>query len=143
MATRSPWDPWGEMRRLQRDLETLFDRNMGRRPAERGDHPLVNVTRAENGGLVVEALCPGADRGTLEVTLVGDSLTIRGERRAEAVPDHRYHRRERQVGPFTRTIHLGERFDPDRVEATYRDGILRLTLARAPEAATRKISIQS
>ena len=143
MATRSPWDPWGEMRRLQRDLETLFDRSMGRRAAHRDDYPPVNVTRAENGGVVVEALCPGADRETLDVTLVGDSLTIRGERRAEAVPDNRYHRRERQVGPFTRTIRLGERFDPDRVEAVYRDGVLRLSLARAPEATTRKITIQN
>lgn len=143
MATRSPWDPWGEMRRLQRDLETLFDRSMGRRPAPGDEYPPVNVTRAENGGLVVEALCPGAERGTLDVTVVGDSLTIRGERRAEAVADNRYHRRERQVGPFTRTIRLGERFDPDRVEAIYRDGVLRLTLSRAPEATARKIAIQS
>jgi len=131
------------MRRLQRDLETLFDRSMGRRPAAGDDYPPVNVTRGENGGVVVEALCPGADRGTLDVTVVGDSLTIRGERRAEAVPDNRYHRRERQVGPFTRTIRLGERFDPDRVEAIYRDGVLRLTLSRAPEATARKIAIQN
>jgi HSP20 family protein len=143
MATRSPWDPWGEMRRLQRDLETLFDRSMGgRRGAAAEEFPPVNVTRGDAGGLVVDVLCPGVDRATLDVTLVGDALTIRGERRAEAVPDNRYHRRERQVGPFARTVRLGDRFDSDRVAASYRDGILKITLSRAPEAQTRRITIE-
>jgi HSP20 family protein len=142
MATQTPWDPWNEMRRLQRDLETLFGRSMDRRAPGGDEFPPINISRGEQGALVVEALCPGVDRATFDITLVGDSLTIRGERRAEAVPDNRYHRRERQVGPFTRAIRLGDRYDSDRVDAVYRDGILRLTLSRAPEAQTRKITIQ-
>ena len=71
MATRSPWDPWNEMRRLQRDLETLFDRSLGRSAPEPGEYPPVNLTRTEHG-LLLEALCPGVDRGTLdEATVVG------------------------------------------------------------------------
>jgi HSP20 family protein len=129
------------MRRLQRDLETLFDRSVGHQPSPGGgDFPPINVTRVEHG-LLVEMLCPGVDRGTLDLTLVGDALTVRGERRAEAVPDNRYHRRQRQVGPFTRMIKVGDHFDPDRVEATYRDGVLRVQLTRAPQTATRKITI--
>jgi HSP20 family protein len=93
--------------------------------------------------LLVEALCPGVDRGTFDVSLVGDSLTVRGERKAEAVVDSRYRRRERQVGPFTRTVRVVDRFDPDRVEATYRDGILRIRLSRAPQATPRKITVES
>jgi HSP20 family protein len=128
------------MRRLQRDLETLFDRSVGQPAPAGGDFPPVNVTRVEQG-LVVDMLCPGVDRGTLDLTLTGDALTVRGERRAEGVPDNRYHRRQRQVGPFTRVIKVGDRFDPDRVEATYRDGVLRVLLTRAPQAGTRKITI--
>ncbi len=139
MATRPPWDPWNEIRRLQRDLETLFDRSVGHRtPSE--EYPPVNLTRVEDG-LFLEAVCPGVDRATLDLRLVGDSVTIRGERRAEAVPDNRYHRRERHVGPFTRTVHLGDRYDPERVDATYRDGMLRVKLSRAPQASARKITI--
>jgi HSP20 family protein len=130
------------MRRLQRDLETLFDRSMGRRAVPADEYPAVNVTRGEAGGLVVDALCPGVDRATFDVTLVGDALTIRGERRAEPVPDNRYLRRERQVGPFTRTVRLGDRFDPERVVANYRDGVLRITLSRAPEAQARRINVE-
>lgn len=134
MASRSPWDPWSEVRRLQRELETLFDRSVSRRPAATDEYPPVNVARGEDGGLV--------DRTTFDVTLVGDSLTIRGERRAEVVADNRCHRRERQVGPFTRTIRLGDRFDPERVDASDRDGIPRISLSRAPAASARKITIE-
>jgi HSP20 family protein len=142
MANRPPWDPWNEMRRLQRDLETLFDRSVGRRTPAGDEYPPVNIVR-EDGGLVVQALCPGVDKTTLDLTLVGDTLTIRGERKAEAVADNRYHRRERQVGPFARSLRLGERFDPNRVEAVYRDGMLRVKLVRAPEATPSRITIQS
>jgi HSP20 family protein len=142
MASRPPWDPWNEMRRLQRDLESLFDRSVGRRPPTADEYPPVNIVR-EDGGLVVEALCAGVDKATLDLTLVGDTLTIRGERKAEPVPDNRYHRRERHVGPFGRTLRLGERFDPNRVEAVYRDGVLRVKLVRAPEATPSRITIQS
>jgi HSP20 family protein len=128
------------MRRLQRDLENLFDRSVGHRGAAGEEYPPVNLTRTQDG-LVIEALCAGVDRATLDLTLVGDALTLRGERRAEAIPDNRYHRRERHVGPFTRTIRVGDRFDPDRVEAVYRDGLLRVTLSRAPQAGARKITI--
>lgn len=58
MASRSPWDPWSEVRRLQRELETLFDRSVSRRPAAADDYPPVNVARGEAGGLVLEVLCP-------------------------------------------------------------------------------------
>jgi HSP20 family protein len=58
------------------------------------------------------------------------------------VPEDRYHRRERPLGAFTRTLSVGERLDPDRTEATYTNGILRLKLARAPEAEPKKIAIK-
>ena|SRR5687767_9825397 len=100
----------------------------------------VAIAPSLTGGIGTQ---PSGEVKNLSENRTIDGLTIRGERRAEAVPDNRYHRRERQVGPFPRTIRLGERFDPDRVEAVYRDGVLRLSLARTPEATTRRITIQS
>ena len=71
-------------------------------------------------------------------------MTIRGERKPEpGVPEEAYHRRERVLGSFARTMRIGDRLDPDRAEATYAHGILRVRLARAPEAAPKKISIKS
>ena len=94
--------------------------------------------------MVLDALCPGVDRAGLEVTVIGDSVTIRGERKPEPdLSDARYHRRERITGTFARTIQLGERLDSDRTQATYTNGRLRVTLARSPETTSKKISIQS
>jgi len=137
-------DPFQEMRRLQREMERLFgDVTPGWRWPLTGEYPPINLTRRDQA-VVLDAQCPGVDRDTLEVTVIGDSVTIRGERKPEAdVPDARYHRRERMVGPFARTIQLGERLDADRTQATYANGLLHVTLARSPEATPKKISIQS
>jgi HSP20 family protein len=108
-----------------------------------GEYPPINVTR-DDKGITLEALCPGADRATLDISVVGEAVTIRGERKPEPeVPEERYHRRERQLGPFTRTIGFGERLDADQTKAGYTNGILRVQLARLPEATPRKIAIQN
>jgi HSP20 family protein len=137
-------DPWQEMRRLQREMEHLFADSM---PAWRwpltGEYPPVNVTRHDNQ-IVVDALCPGVDRATLDITVLGEAMTIRGERKPEpGVSEERYHRRERPLGTFTRTLTFGDRLDPDRTRATYRHGILRVELAGAPETQPKKIPIQA
>jgi HSP20 family protein len=89
-------------------------------------------------------MCPGADRATLDISVVGDALTIRGERKAEpGIGDEHYHRRERALGPFHRTIALGERLDGDRTVASYANGMLRVELARQPELTPKKILIQN
>jgi HSP20 family protein len=143
MSTRANWDSWQEMRRLQREMEHLFGNVT---PAWRwpltGEYPPLNLTRDESG-IMLEALCPGVERDRFDVSVLGDAVTIRGERTAPAdVPEERYHRRERPLGAFTRTVSVGERLDPDRTEASYRQGILRLKLTRAPEAEPKKIPIK-
>jgi HSP20 family protein len=144
MERRSMWDPWQEMRRLQREMEHLFtDVTPAWRWPLSGEYPPINVTRRDDG-ITVDALCPGVERASFDVSVVGDSVTIRGERKAEpGVPENRYHRRERPLGTFTRTVTFSERLDPDRGQASYTNGILRLQLARAPEATPKKISIQN
>jgi HSP20 family protein len=142
MDTRSIWHPWQEMRRLQREMDHLVN---DLAPAWRwplaGDYPPLNVTRTDTG-LTVEALCPGVNRDTLDITVVGDALTIRCERKPPAdVPAERYHRRERPMGTFTRTLVLGERCDPDKTEASVTNGILRVQLARSADSAPKKIPV--
>ena len=71
-------------------------------------------------------------------------MTIRGERKADPnVSEEQYRRRERSLGPFTRTVQVGEPLDPDRTQASYTTGILRVQLARVPEATPKKIPIQN
>ena len=143
MNARFMVDPWLEMRRLQREMEHLVTRMPAWRWPLRGEYPPLNVVR-DAKGIVVEAPFPGVDRASLEVTVVGDALTIHGQRQAETgVPEERYYRRERPLGSFTRTLSIGERLDGDMAEATYTNGILRVRLAASPEAAPKKIAIQS
>ena len=143
MNARFMVDPWLEMRRLQREMEHLVTRMPAWRWPLRGEYPPLNVVR-DAKGIVVEAPFPGVDRASLEVTVVGDALTIHGQRQAETgVPEERYYRRERPLGSFTRTLSVGERLDGDRAEATYTNGILRVRLAASPEATPKKIAIQN
>jgi len=144
MDPRSAGSPWQEMRRLQQQMEHLFS---GLSPALRrpltGEYPPINVSRSDDV-TIVDVVCPGIARDKLEATVVGESVSIRGERTPEADPGTvRYHRRERVTGTFARTIVLDERLDPDRTEATYTHGILHLRLARAQEATPRKIAVTS
>jgi HSP20 family protein len=143
MNTMARMDTWQEMRRLQREMEQLFgDLTPAWRWPLTGEYPPVNLAREESG-LTLEALCPGVESDAFEVTVVGDAVTIRGERKASPdVPADRAHRRERPLGAFARTVSVGERLDPDRTEASYTHGILRLRLTRAPEAEPKKIAIK-
>lgn len=144
MNGQAMWNPWREMQRLQRDMEYELGKTV---PAARwsltGEYPPLNVTR-DDKGITIEALCPGADRPSLDISVVGDAVTIRSERKADLdAAEERYSRRERPVGTFSRTVGVGEHLDPDRTQASYSNGILRVQLARAPEAVPKKIPIQS
>jgi HSP20 family protein len=144
MDARTVSHPWQEIRRLQREVDHLFFdlAPAGRWPLT-SEYPPVNLTRNDQG-LLLEALCPGADRNSLDVTVVGDSVTLHCERQAEPnVPEERYHRRERPLGSFRRTIAMGDRFDADRASATYTNGILRVQLQKTADAAPKKVPIQS
>jgi HSP20 family protein len=126
------------MERLRDDMEHMF----GFLP-DTAEFPPVNVTRLADR-VVVEAFLPGADRSTLEVSTVGTTLTIRGERKTEPdVGPNAYHRRERETGRFVRTLKLDDRIGTDKVNATYRDGVLRIELPYAPEAVPRQVVIKS
>jgi HSP20 family protein len=137
-------DPWYEMRRLQGEMEHLFtELTPSWRWPLTGQHPPINITRSD-AGITVEALCPGVDRESFDIQVVGDTLTLRGERKPEPqVPEERYYRRERPMGSFTRTLKVGETLNPDQTQATYANGILRVQLARAPEATPKKIPVKS
>lgn len=141
MMTRHTWDPWQDMRRVQGELSRLIDRGSSR--SEDGDFPPLNVAR-EADRVVIEAPLPGVDRSTLDVTATGNTVTIKGERKADTtVPLDRWHRRERASGRFVRSVRVETRLATDQTNATYRDGILRIEIPIAPEAKPQRIQIAS
>jgi len=92
---------------------------------------------------VLTAEVPGVSAEDLHLAVLGDSVTLRGERKSEAGEGERYYRRERPMGTFERTLTLPAPIDPDSVTAEYRNGILRVRMEKAEEAKAKKIAVKS
>lgn len=131
---------WREMDRLQREMNRLMDGVS--RPASRG-FPALNVWANEEHALIT-AEVPGIDVEDLDISIVDDTLTLSGQRSLPQTGDDvQWHRHERWHGDFSRSLQLPFKIDSDNVEATYEDGVLRVTLPRAEEDQPRQISVKS
>jgi HSP20 family protein len=134
-------DPFRELRRLQDEMNRLLQ---AAPVGAAAGFPPVNV-HAGPDGVAVTAEMPGVAREDLEISVHRDTVTLRGERRAAPptsggeVKGH--HRRERGQGRFVRTLSLPFQVDPERVEATLSDGVLRLSLQRPESDKPRTIAI--
>jgi HSP20 family protein len=84
---------------------------------------------------------PGLKSDQVEISVVGNQLTLRIERPDLTQEGVTYHRRERPVGSFTRVLRLPVDVEPDRVEAALNDGVLTITLPKARSAKPRKIQV--
>jgi HSP20 family protein len=135
-------DPFHEIRALQERVNRLFEPARGAFRVERGTSafPPLDIRRdAEN--VYVTAEVPGVPLESLDVSITGETLTLKGERKAPEVTDERTHRRERRTGHFSRLVSLPDPVDASRIEATLKDGILRLRLPKAEAAKPRQVRI--
>jgi HSP20 family protein len=133
---------WDEMNRLQKELDQVFKDTYNNPVVTPQGFPAMNVWTGEEGA-VVNAEIPGVDPADIDVSIVGETLTIRGERKTEDLGSNfKYHRQERGYGKFVRTIQLPFPVDSEKVEATLDRGVLTLSLPRAEEDKPRKISIK-
>jgi len=103
--------------------------------------PALNVWERENE-LFVEAEVPGLKNEDLDISVMGNQLVIKGRRADFDDESATYHRRERGVGDFSRTIELPVAVTPDGVQARLSDGVLLITLPKAEAAKPRKIQVQ-
>jgi HSP20 family protein len=94
--------------------------------------------------LVAELEVPGMDPKEINISVTGDVLTISGEKKREREDkEHSYHLVERSYGKFSRSVQLPSTVDPDRVEASFKDGILTITLDKTEQAKTKKIEVKA
>ncbi len=146
------WDPFREFEELRREIDRAFEQvGLGPLPRWRlaflpgraaRQYPLVNL-HDDGTNLYVEALAPGVEPNRFEVTVVGTTLTIAGEKPGlKDVAPERIHRSERAAGRFVRTVELPVEVDPNGVSAQYRYGLLLLTLPRSESARPRRIAVQ-
>jgi len=93
--------------------------------------------------LVLMADVPGVNEKDIQVTINQGTLSIKGERRVDAPDDYVVHRQERGAVTFARAFSLPVAVDTDKISAVVKDGVLQITLAKAPEAQPRKIGVMA
>ena len=136
------WDPFGE---LQRQMDRLFDltATVGRHLYQNWrQFPAINLYEAETDYYLVAPI-PGVRPEDLDVTIVENTLTIKGERRrTSAVPEEKYRRQERWHGKWSRTIQVPDNTDSNAVTASMENGVLVLRLPKVPESRPRQVPVQ-
>jgi HSP20 family protein len=131
---------------LQERMNRIFDESYrGRQGAEdwMGGSwaPAVDIYE-QNGNIVLQAELPGLDPKDVDVRVENNVLTLRGQRKLEEnVKQDNYHRVERSYGSFTRSFTLPSQVDTEKIQASYKDGVLRLTLPTREEAKPKQIAI--
>jgi HSP20 family protein len=134
---------WHEMNRLQSEMGRLFATYYPERVHQAPAYPALNVWTNDEG-LNVTAEVPGVSPDDIEISVVGDTLTLKGTRQPEELDENvRYHRQERGYGDFTRSLQLPFQVDVDKVEATFHNGVLMVAMPRAEEDMPRKITVKS
>jgi len=139
------WEPFRNVNDIQGEMNRLFDSFFGR-PAtvaagERMWAPLVDMYETKDD-LFVTLELPGVREKDVHVSITGDMLTVKGERRFESdVKDEGYYRLERVYGKFERSMPLPIPVQADKVKATYRDGVLEIRLPKVEEVKPKEIKI--
>jgi HSP20 family protein len=155
------WNPskevtkWGtfedyprEIHRMWRDMDRMFDSFFRGQDFEETEHKVSrwspNVEIAESGdAFVVKAELPGVSKNDVKVSLRDNLLIMRGEKRQEKDEKKAsYHRVEREYGAFERSFTLPSTVKSDKIEATFKDGVLTLTLPKVEEAKPKEIEVK-
>ena len=140
------FSPTSDMRRLQREIDSLFEGFFPmRQEGESGDGiqwtPRMDLTETEDTYFVHMDL-PGLKKEDLEINFQDGSLSISGERRAEETDEQRkYVRVERAYGRFYRAFKLPQAINEAGIEASFEDGVLNIRVPKAEEVKPRRIEI--
>ena len=141
-----PGSLFGEFDRLRREMDDIFGTAglpASIRSVAPGSYPALNVGNTPTS-VEVYAFAPGLDATKIEVTLDRGVLTLAGERPSDLPEEGKttVYSRERVSGKFKRAISLPQDVDPAQVTASYRDGVLRVSVGRRESAQPRRITVQ-
>lgn len=136
------FDRWSNLRD---ELDSLFDMPSWanfQRQAQlfSGWSPALDIYQ-NNDNVVARIELPGMKKEDIEISLQDGTLTISGERKSEGSDGDKAERSERYIGKFRRSVSLPTQVDAAKVSATYRDGILTVTLPKAEEAKPKQIQV--
>ena len=142
------WRPLNELARIEEEMDRMFDRFFGSSLLEDVDttptvwSPDVDIAETKDAFVVTVEL-PGLNKKDIHVRYKDGMLTIEGERKREKEEkDVNYYRVERQYGKFCRSFHLPAEVKEDKIEASYKDGVLTVRLPKSEEAKSREIEVK-
>ena len=141
------WRPTRDLLSIRDEVNRLFDNFFTGVPERRRDllegewAPSVDIAETDND-VVVTAELPGVKQDDVDITIADDVLTLKGEKKEEKeVKEKNYHRIERSYGSFQRSVSLPAGVQADKAKATYKDGVLHITVPKAEEAKPKQIKI--
>jgi HSP20 family protein len=143
------WTPMGHLPSFQHEMNRMVNEFFGGGNGEAASTGLSSWTPAvdvyeTDDALVIKAELPGVSKDDISVDVHEHTLTLRGQRKHETeVKDEQYHRVERSYGSFQRSFNLPSTIDDEKVQATFKDGVLELHLPRLESAKPRQIAIHS
>lgn len=135
-------EPWGDLRTLQKEINSLFD--FDHFPTmtglfDRSFSPAIDVVENENGYTVACEL-PGFEQKDIDVTLASNVLTIKGQKKEEERKG-KYYKKESWSGAFQRTLPLPVSVDGDKITAALKDGVLSIVLPKKEEVKPKQIAV--
>jgi HSP20 family protein len=146
MSTLIRWNPVREMAAMQSAMDRLFDETWrGARPTIAGNAMALDVYETDKA-YTIHAALPGVNPDQINISYQDDVVTLSGEVEQPKFDEGENHRVlvfERSYGKFSRSIRLAQAIDADNVQADYENGVLTLTLPKAPEAQPRLIPVKS
>jgi HSP20 family protein len=148
MPDITEWRPFREVSRLRREMDRLWEDYFG--PGRRALQPLAEawmpaIDVSESGDKVtVKVEVPGMDAKDIEISMVGDTLTIKGEKKFEKEEkDENYHMVERSYGSFVRALRMPAPVNAEKIEANYKNGVLTITCPKKEEVKPKAIEIKT
>ena len=140
------WRPFRDLVSIQDEMNRLFDDFFGR-PITRREwtekvwSPCVDMSETKDN-IIINAEIPGMNKEDVKVSVQDNALTLSGERKQEKEEKNAdYHRIEGSYGSFSRSFTLPTPVQPDKVKATYKDGILKITLPKTEEVKPKEVPI--
>lgn len=139
------WSPFRELDQFRRNFDEMLDRALGGWAPTEAIREMMRPpveSFVDDGKIVIRADLPGIDPKDVDVTISGDTLTIRGKReRSHEEKSRDYIHREVSYGVFERTVALPKGVDSEQVKAAYKNGVLELTMPAPKELSPRKVPI--
>jgi HSP20 family protein len=141
------WEPFSELMTLRDAMDRLFEESFvrpGRLLPGAGAGTVAIDMYQQDGNVVVKAPLPGVKPEDIDISVVGDTLTIKGEMKEEKeVKEENVIRRERRFGAFSRSVSLPTPVDTSKANASFEDGVLTLTLPVAEAAKPKQIKVKT